>query len=218
MLERAIANAVSTAISAANGTITAGKRVSRAIRRPSLPRRNSAPMRTFTRYSVPSTLTLVAGEAAGTFDFSLNQILTSDLIGMFDQYRLNWVEIELIPRFDPAQSGVTNNTDVWVTSACDPTGQITGTPSFQVVSSFENSKVAALVAGKSFRYRMSPKATNALAAGNFAVNQSDWLILSSTGTAVSHLRWLYNIRTPLTTSTQSYDFVIKYNFSVKQAS
>ena len=136
---------------------------------------------------------------------------------MYDQFKINWCKFRLIPRYDPGQSGVTLNAQPWIITACDPTQQVT-TPTFAQVAAFDNSKCGPLLAGKEFDYTFSPKVINTLAAGNAAVNQSDWLILSPAGLAATHGSMLYDIKTLLTTSVREYDYVIEINFSVRAAS
>jgi hypothetical protein len=167
---------------------------------------------TMTRTTTPTSIALVAGEAAGSVDVSLGLVQTTDIIGMYDRYRINWVEIEIIPLYDPAQSGVTNNSEAFVAFANDPSGQLIS-PTWAQVASFANCKTACLVAGKSLKYRFRPKAINALAAGNYAINQNDWLLLNASGSGVAHYRLLMNIKTTLATNTNAYEYVLRINFS-----
>ncbi len=122
-----------------------------------------------------------------------------------------------MPRFDPGQSGVTNNANVWVAAACDPTGQLT-TPTFTQVTAFGNHTVQPLVAGRTFRYRFSPKAANTLAGGNVAVNSTDWIYCNAAGVAVPHLKLLYNITSNLNTNVTVFEYVMRVNFTVKGTS
>jgi hypothetical protein len=202
----------------ARTTSNIGRQVARASKRRSNPRRTRSNQSiTMTRVTAPASFALTAGESSGSSDITLSSVQTSDLIAMYDQFKINWVDFEVIPRFDPAQSGVTNNTNLFIAAACDPIGQLT-TPTFVQVTAFANAKVGVLMAGKNFRYRFRPKPVNALAAGNVAVNQSDWLFLSTPGIAVAHLRLLYDAKSGLTTDTNSYDYVFHINFSVKGSS
>lgn len=175
------------------------------------------PTVTMTRTTAPATITLVAGEAAGSMQQALTSVQYTDLVGMYDQYRINWAKIRIIPRYDPGQSGVTNNTDVWIAAGSDVTNQVT-TPTFLQVTAFDNSKVAPLLAGKEFQYTFYPKAMNALISSQFAVNSTDWLILSTGGAGTLHSNLIYNIKSGNAASVSTYDYVVEINFSVKQAS
>lgn len=209
---------MAAAAAAAQAAIAGGKRGWRAVNRRKNPERvRRQPVLTMVRTSAPYTATMVAGEASGQFAPTLSTVQTTDLIGMYDEYRINWMEFVLIPRYDQGQSGVTNNADAFVAACCDVTGQL-ASPTFTQVTAFDNSKVAPLQAGKSFTYRFKPKALNALSSGNYAINQSDWLILSTAGATVAHNQLGFNIKTPLTTAVLPYDYVIRVCFSVKQAS
>ncbi len=217
-VERTLLGALQLASSTGNATISAAKQLSRAARR----RSNSTRLgyssgRRFIRTSSFGVATLVAGEASGYVDPTLNQVQTSDLIGMFDMYRIRQVRFRLIPAADPGQSGVVNNGDAWVAVACDPIGQYTA-PTWTQVTAFENSKVLPLLTGKELTYVFRPKAINALSAGNLAVNQSDWLILNASGAAIPHQRLYYDIKSSIGSSTASYTFVLEFDIEVRQSS
>lgn len=209
---------MAAAAAAAQAAISGSRRGWRAVnRRKDSKRVRRQPVLTMVRTSAPFTATMIAGEASGQFAPTLSAVQTTDLIGMYDEYRINWMEFVLIPRYDPGQSGVTNNADAFIAACCDVTGQLSS-PTFTQVTAFDNAKVSPLQAGKSFTYRFKPKAINALAAGSYAINSTDWLILSTAGAAVAHNQLGFNIKTPLATSVLPYDYVIRVCFSVKQAS
>ncbi len=198
---------------------SATRRATRALRRPRNPTRTQRmPSSTFTRSTNPVSVPLTAGEYSAVISPTLSMFQTTDVIGMFDQYKINWVEITVMPSFDPGQSGVTNNSQVFVAAACDPTGQTTGTPTISQITSFSGSKLQPLTAGSVFKYRFVPRAVNSLAAGAYAVNAADWLILSTNGATVPHQSLLLDIKTSNTLSVVKYDYVLTVNFSCKQVS
>lgn len=218
-LENIISNAASAAYAAGSAVNTGArlayrgaKRVGRSVRRTRRSRTT-----TFTRTVAPGYWTLTAGVFSGSLDVALSGVQTSDLIAMYDQYKINYVDLHIMPRFDPAQSGVTNNAQCFGAFACDPTGQVT-TPTWIQVTAFANAKVAPLVAGRSVRYRFRPRVINTLSGGNYSVNTSDWLVCSAAGVALPHLRLLANITSTLTTDTNGFDYVLSINFTVKDAS
>lgn len=221
-IEQAIASTLSRSLGAASAlgqsAYTGAVLGSRAIRR-RLARqgrlRGARPL-TLHRTTAPAAVNLVAGQGTLTLSPALNLLNTLDLAGMYDQYKINWMEIRLIPGYDQGQSGVTNNADVWVIAACDPTGSLSA-PSWNQLAAYENHKVAPLVAGREFRYRFRPKATNAIAAGNLAVNNTDWLFLTSPGVGVAHHQLGVSILSANPNSVLTYTYVIDVNFSVKQA-
>lgn len=221
-MERVITNTVSNAVSAALGASAlantglrlAGRAVRRAGRRVS--RTRAYPAFTMTRHTSPFSVSLTAGSYTAATTVNLSAVQVSDLIAMYDMYKINWVEFRLIPNYDPAQSGVTNNTDVWVAAACDPTGQVTA-PTWAQITAFEGHRVAPLLAGREFRFRFKPRAINALQAGNYAINNNDWLILSSSGAAVAHQSLIWNIVSNSASNVTSFSFTFAINFSVRQS-
>lgn len=190
-----------------------GNRALRRIGR-TVKRTRSSGTQTIVRTVPPNGFSLVAGEAALSLAPVLSWVQTTDLTGMYDQYKLDSIRIRLIPRFDPAQSGVTNNTCVWVAMASDPTGQVTA-PTFSQTVAFQNAKVGPLVAGKEFVYTFRPRPINALAAGSFAVNETDWLILSAGGINVAHNNLLINVKSMNTSAVTSYDYILEYHIRVR---
>jgi len=160
----------------------------------------------------------VAGEASGQIIPTLGWIENSDLLALYDQYKINWIRIRLIPRFDPGQSGVVNNSDVWVAMACDPANQVS-TPTFLQVTAYGNAKVAPLLSGREFTYTFKPRPVNTLAAGNYGVvDGNSWLIANAGGASVLHYNLIWNIKSGDTSSTTSYDYVLEYNISLRTIS
>jgi hypothetical protein len=218
-IERTLTGLLAASAMAGKGGVSMARQAARQVRRArqGTGRLRSHPPITFTRTSAVQTIGLVAGEASGSATPALSQVQTSDLIGMYDEYKINWVKFRLIPRYDSGQSGVTNNTNVWVAAASDVTGQVTA-PTFVQVTAFDNHKVGSLVSGTEYTYTFSPKAVNALAAGNLAVNRNDWIVLSAAGVAVAHQNLIYNIKSLNAGNILNFDFIFEVNFSVKQAS
>lgn len=218
-LERTIVGLAQLGAAGARGGMSLARQANRAAKRAgrNVTRTRNYGTLTITRAVAPNTFTLVAGEAAGNLAPVLSWAQTSDLTAMYDQYKLVKVRIRLIPRYDPAQSGVTNNSDVWVAMACDPTGQVTA-PTWAQVAAFSNAKVAPLVAGREFSYTFKPKATNSLSAGNYAVNESDWIILSAGGINVPHNNLIYDIKSGNSSAVTAYDYVLEYTIVVRSVS
>lgn len=217
-LERTLINALSAASYAGKGAYSLAKQAGRAARRArsgtGRPTR-SRPL-TLTRTSLPLPIVQTAGEANGAVTITLNQVQTTDLIGMYDEFKINWVKFRVQPRVDPGQSGITNNTQNWVAAACDVTGQISS-PNFTTVTALDNHKVSQLTQ-REFIYTFTPRAINALQAGNLAINRNDWLILSTAGAAVAHQSLLYNIKSLNTSAVLAFDYLLEINFSARQAS
>jgi hypothetical protein len=204
------------AVLAAQGAYTGGTLANRAIRRigRSVRRTRDPGATTLTRWSNPFSLSLVAGAYSTALNPNLSYVQTSDLIAAYDQYKINFIDVWFVPRVDPGNSGTVNNSNVWLSLACDPTGQTTA-PTWAQVTAFNNAAVTNLVAGKLYRYRFQPRATNTLAGGNYAVNNNDWLILSTLGSAVSHPSLLMNLFATNASSTQAIDYCLCFNFSVR---
>jgi hypothetical protein len=136
---------------------------------------------------------------------------------MYDEYKINWVKVHVFPVVSPSNSGVVNNPQAVVSLACDVTGQIVA-PTVAQIGAFDNYKAHMLGSGAEMVYTFSPKAINALQAGNLAINRNDWIILSAAGIAVAHQSLLMNIKTTLAAAVVSFSYYTEINFSVKQAS
>lgn len=217
-LNTIISNAAAITSMAGSAGLSLAKQAGRAARRVgrNARRTGSSPQLTLTRTTAPFSITLVAGEASGLNDATLNAVQTSDLIAMYDQYKINYVDAYFMIRADPGNSGVVNSTNLWITTACDPVGNYTA-PTWTQVSSFQNSQTGTLQSDRVYRYRYSPRAVNSLAAGSFAVNTSDWIFLNSTGVTVPHQRLYWDIKSTNTSNTGVVECSLAYNFSVKQA-
>lgn len=150
------------------------------------PRTGQAKSLVITRSSIPYLYSLTAGALNTVVDPALSYIQYSDLTGVYDRFKILSVEALITPNYDPGQSGVTNNSIIALYLACDP-GQHYTTPTVLQTGAFDNHKVFQLVAGKTYRYRFTPKAANALAAGNLASTE-DWLFSSASGAGVGHSR------------------------------
>jgi hypothetical protein len=218
MIESTITRAVNAAMAGATFGYNTGARATRAARRAfgRRGRTRSAATTLVVREKAPAALTMVAGEISNTFSIFLNSVEFADLQAAYDCYKIEWAEAVFQLQDDPGD-GVVAGKNAWIVCGNDTTGQTT-TPTFTQVSAFENHKTGTLSSGKTFTYRFAPKALNALATGNFAVNQSDWLVLSTAGAAVSHNSLLVNIKTTDTASVQKVDYIIRLGIRVKQMS
>jgi hypothetical protein len=189
--------------------VTAARR--RGSRRPTNRRRRST---VINRFSSQGTFSLVAGAYSGFVDPTLSLVQTTDLIAMYDAYRVNWVEIELSPGYDPAQSGVTNNSILNVWMACDEAAHYTA-PTILQTGAFENAKHKVMVAGSTFKYRFYPKPVNVLAAGNYGVEEG-FLTLSAGSIGATHQRLYINVITAAA-STIPVEYTLKFNVTLRGA-
>jgi hypothetical protein len=179
------------------------------------PPRNIPNDRTMTivRSTAQGVFTLVTGALSSFVDFNLGLGFTTDLVGQWDQYRVNWVEFIFTPEYDPGQSGVTNNAVITVYTANDPAGHYTA-PNASQIGAFTNHKVTSLVATKVGRYRFKPKPVNTLAGGNFA-NSNDWLQCTASGVAVAHQRLLIAATTQVAADVLSFTGYYRYSVTLK---
>jgi len=146
-------------------------------------------------------------------DIGLGLVQIADVQAMYDMYKVDRVTLHLQPRYDPGQSGVTNNTNVWVIAACDPTNQLVP-PTWAQIGAFDGAKLGSLGSGKTFSYSFSPKATNALASGNVAA-ATDWIYLSAAGYNIAHHNLMLGIQSGNTSDVLQFDYVWEITFSVK---
>jgi hypothetical protein len=134
---------------------------------------------------------------------------------MYDLYKIVRVDCLISPAYDPGQSGVTNNSIIQLYLACDPAGHYT-TPTTLQVGAFGNHRTFDLVAGKTYRYSCKPKPVNSLASGSFATS-SDWLLCTTAGAAVPHLRLLIAATTFNAADVQAINIIYRYHILVKGA-
>ncbi len=186
---------------AAKGLATAATLSNRAIRRAAATKRNASSKSTLTltRNTALTLYTLTAGSLSSKSDNSLSQFPFTDLLSVYDQYKINWLEIVLFATYDQGQSGVTNNGNIVVGLANDPGGHITA-PTLQDISQYGNSLIEPLVAGKVIKYRWTPKPVNNLAAGAYAAS-NDWLSTATGGDTVPHFRLLYCFQSTVAAAT-----------------
>jgi hypothetical protein len=168
---------------------------------------------TVVRSSGISTYGMTAGTIASYNDPNLATVQYTDLTSSYDRFKINWVEAYVSSSYDPGQSGVTNNSQITVWLACDPGGHYTAPTSLQV-GAFDNHKVFTLAAGRTYRYRFTPKPVNSLASGSFA-SSSDWLFSSASGAGVPHQRLLIAAQTSNASDVQSITIVYRYSITFK---
>lgn len=137
----------------------------------------------------------------GTNSIKLNQVLTSDVVGAYDLYRIKKVQVVFCPAVDPGNSGVANNSQIKIDCACDPTNTVLPGAS-TIVTSYENHRSGYMLSGKPFAYTFYPKVANtvdnagvATAAGSYATNP--WLQLTTAGIDIPHRQLLFTMATSI---------------------
>lgn len=202
---------------AAKASVSATKQLVQLSKRRRNPRRTRGiGAITLVRETQPNGFSLTAGSFAGSLDPILSSVQTSDLVGMYDQYKINWVEVVFVPRFAPENSGIVNNTNLWITTACDPASQLSA-PTWTQVTSYDGHSCGIMNGSKPFVYRCRPKPVNAMAAGNFGLNDESWIALSAGGIGVAHPRIYYNVRSNDASCVVPVDYMIRLSITVKQA-
>jgi hypothetical protein len=168
---------------------------------------------TITRSTAPSNVALVAGDYSGYLDITLSSVQTSDLVLMWDQFKILSVTAHVTPVVDPGNSGVTNNSNIIAYLACDPQGKYTA-PTTTQIGAFENRKIQTLVAGRELRFTYQPRAVNALATGSFA-STTDWIFCNASGIAVPHQRLLINYQATNAADVQTVQIWLEYKIALK---
>jgi len=161
--------------------------------------------------------------AAATTHFSsinatLSTVQTSDLTATYRLYRLRKVVIHIVPRVDPANSGLASNFQTLLACACDP--ESTAAPaSIQAITAYDNSYQKFVTAGDKYQYTFYPKVTNtvdnggATAAGSYGF-YNPWLRLDATGIQIPHLSLKLGAQCG-SASTIAFDVYYDYHFEVK---
>lgn len=174
--------------------------------------------RRIVRSSGLSTITIAAGTSSyANVNSTLNAVQTSDLTSTFRLFRIRKVVLHLVPRIDPANSGLANNFQSFVATACDPESAAAPTSHLQITA-YDNSYGKFITAGDKYNYTYYPKVTNtvdnggATAAGSYGLNP--WLRLDATGILVPHLALKLGVATNAAT-TVSFDYYFDYHFDVK---
>lgn len=161
--------------------------------------------------------------AAGTTVFSSTPILlsnckTSDIIATYRYYRIRKCVLHLVPRIDPANSGLANNFQAFVAAACDP--EDTAAPTaITDVTAYDNSFQKWVTSGDRFTYTFYPKVINtvdnngvATAAGGYGLNP--WLACSAAGVSIRHQSLKIGVKLAAA-STVNFDLVTEVHFDVK---
>lgn len=148
----------------------------------------------------------------------LSDVQTSDITAAYRLYRIAKVVVHLIPRVDAANSGVTNNYQLYVSAACDPEGT-TAPSATTAITAYDNSYQKWVSSGDRFRYTFYPKVVNSVdlsgvstAAGSYSSNP--WLQLNSTGITIPHRQLVVGINAAAAT-TVLCDYYLEYHFDVK---
>lgn len=175
-------------------------------------------IRRIVRSSALSSQTIAAGTSTqNSTSITLNQVQTSDLTGIYRLFRLRKAVVHIVPRVDPANSGLANNYQCIIAAACDP--ETTAAPAnFQAVTAYDNSYQKFVTSGDRFKYTFYPKVTNtvdnggATAAGSYAMNP--WLRLDATGIQIPHLALKLCFQTSAAT-TINFDVFYDLHFDVR---
>lgn len=162
--------------------------------------------------------------AAGTSVFGaaspvLTSIQTADLVAMYRYYRIDKIVVYLVPRVDPANSGLASNFTCMVAMCCDPE-DITAPASTQAVTAYDNSYQKFLTSNSApFKYTFYPKVVNAVGNAGVAAfvggyGRNPWLNLSAAGILIPHncLKWAITCGA---NSTITFDAYFEYHISVK---
>lgn len=156
----------------------------------------------------------------GSNSIKLNQVLTADVVGAYDLYRIRKVQVMFVPAVDLGNSGVANNSQIKIDCACDPTN--TAVPATALtVTAYENHRTGYMLSGKPFAYTFYPKVANtvdnagvATAAGSYAVNP--WLQLTTAGIDIPHRQLLFTMATSIApTSALIVNVYFVIHFEVK---
>lgn len=176
------------------------------------------------RSSGPGTLTLPATQqfAASYNSIKLNNVVTADLQSVYEMYRIRKVVLHLVPRIDPANSGLTNNFQTLVQCCCDPSGVSPLFASANQVSAYDNSYSKWVNAGEKYTYTFYPKAINSMfqtgtttvTSGTYGMNP--WIFLDSTGITVDHKELAVTVSVPTaSTVALNFDFYWDIHFDVR---
>lgn len=168
----------------------------------------------------PISLLATQSQFITKVNIGINGCETSDLQQVYSLYRLVKVVMRLVPRVDPANSGLSNNWQAVVAAASDPEDQATPT-SITGVTAYDNSRQAFVNSGQVFKYTFYPKAANsvdingtATAIGSYG-RMNPWLRLNATGITVPHYNLIIGVTTgTATTTTLNFDYILDYHFDV----
>lgn len=164
----------------------------------------------------------LATAASQTVFGSLNMNLackTSDLTGIYRYFRLRKVVLHMVPRVDPANSGLANNFQCMVATCCDPEDD-SNPASITDITAYDNSYQKLLHSSDSFKYTFYPKVKNSVSNGGTTVvnaggyGTNPWLTLDSAGTSVPHFCLKYGINS-VSSSTITFTCYYEYHFDVK---
>lgn len=166
---------------------------------------------------------LTAGAVGTIFDITLSLVQNSDLIQVYEAYRIRKVVMTLVKRIDAGNNGTVNNSTETIHAACD-TSAISAPASLQDVGAYSNHKKGTLPSGSTFLYTFYPKAQNTIAgSGGVASNvgsyskYNPWINLDSNGVNVPHQRLLFYIQSLTSASTDFFDFSFTIYFDCIRA-
>lgn len=162
---------------------------------------------------------MAAGNIGFTVPHTLSQVVTSDLVGTFEKFKLLSVTAVFTKQVDPGNSGIANNTQATICVANDLTGNTVSPTNISDPGAYANHKTGTLVSGREFRYTYTPKvvdmvnnAGTSIAAGTFA--QNPWLLLSSTGISIPHQRLRAFVDSTNASDTSVINVYYEYKFMV----
>jgi hypothetical protein len=169
---------------------------------------------------IASAIALSAGFSNGFLDVTLNQFDTTDLVGIYDVYRIKSVTAEFLPVVDFGNSGIVDNQQMHVYAANDTVGTSGAPATTGVVTRFANYKYGSITSGSKFLYTFYPKATNtvdnagtAVGVGSYGTNP--WIALTTAGINIPHHRLLYFAAIE-TSSTQKFRITFTVTLEVKR--
>lgn len=175
------------------------KRTSRTVTRAG----SSARIVRYHRTSAPITFSIAgaATNVCGTQIIKLSDVFTSDILAMYDQYRVVKAVATFSPLVDPGNNGVSGNFVADCFLANEPTGQDATATNAQDLSRYANYKTMPIVSGRYMTYTFYPKALNTISGSAGSVNQGSygfgnpWIALSSAGVQVPHYNLYYAAKT-----------------------
>jgi hypothetical protein len=153
-----------------------------------------------------------------TTNMSLQQVRTADLVGVYRMYHIKKCVIRLVPRVDPANSGVANNFTALIAACCDPESATVPTAINEITAS-DHSYLKFVNSGNQFTYSFYPKAVISIdnggataAVGGYGMNP--WIQLNASGIAIPHRSLKLGFQVGAST-TVNIDWFFDIHFDVK---
>lgn len=180
----------------------------------------------FRRTSAPIVVSTASGVGGFRSNVTLSQVFLTDILPVFDVYRMKRVTIEVIPRWDTGANYVSTsggaigpNDTIWAVAACDPANESIAAPTLDVVSKFGNYKCQPIVSGGNFKYSFYPKVSNSVQGASASVNSGSygkfnpWLKMDADGVLVPHSNIIFGLQTAFAASlVTSYTYTLTIEF------